>query len=167
MKQREKDIVHWYQIHGDAILNYILMMARDYQVAEDLTQETFVKAYRFYETYNHQASEKTWLFSIARNTTVDYMRKKKPLQLLKEAFVFSRKDESPSPEEFLLMKENSKELYLTLTNMRTAYKEVITLMKIKGFSIQETAKILNWSESKVKITLHRAICELEKRLKMG
>ncbi|GAE37437.1 RNA polymerase sigma factor [Halalkalibacter akibai] len=163
-KQRDTEISDWYQLHGDAVLSFILIMVRDYQLAEDLTQETFVKAYRFFESFNYQSNEKTWLFTIARNITFDYMRKKKPIQLLKEMFMI-KKDETPSPEEFVLMKEDSKELYLALSKMKTNYKEVIVLRKIKGFSIEETCKILQWSESKVKITLHRALSELENRLK--
>ncbi|WP_088102947.1 RNA polymerase sigma factor [Halalkalibacter urbisdiaboli] len=163
-KQRETDICDWYVRYGDAIFKYILMMIQDYQQAEDLTQETFLKAYRFYDNFNHQSTRKTWLFSVARNSTIDYMRKRKPLQLIKEFLLFSKKDDSPLPEDAVVIKENVQELYEVLGKMKPKYKEVIILRKIKGFNIRETAEILNWSEGKVRTTLFRAMSELQTRM---
>ncbi|WP_227940382.1 RNA polymerase sigma factor [Alkalihalobacillus deserti] len=163
-KQREADICEWYERYGDAILKYILVMIQDYQQAEDLTQETFLKAYRFYDSFKHQSSRKTWLFSVARNTTIDYVRRRKPLQLIKELLLISRKDEAPLPEELVLIKENVLDIYQVLGKMKPKYKEVIILRKIKGFTIRETAEILDWSEGKVRTTLFRAMSELQTRL---
>lgn len=162
-KQREADICEWYERYGDAIFKYILVMIQDYQQAEDLTQETFLKAYRFYDTFNHKSSRKTWLFSVARNTTIDYIRRRKPLRLIKELLI-SRKDEASLPEELVIIKEDVQDLYQVLGKMKPKHKEVIILRKIKGFTIRETAEILDWSEGKVRTTLFRAMSELQTRL---
>jgi RNA polymerase sigma-70 factor (ECF subfamily) len=151
-------------MYGDAIFKYILIMVQDYQQAEDLTQETFIKAYRFYDTFNHQSTRRTWLFSVARNTTIDYLRKRKPFEFIKEFFLHTKRDTKPSPEEFLVTKENAKELYAILKKMKCSYKEVILLRKVKGFTIKETSEILHWSEGKVKTTLSRALSDLKSRL---
>ncbi|WP_231514889.1 RNA polymerase sigma factor [Oceanobacillus salinisoli] len=58
-------------------------------------------------------------------------------------------------------------MYKTLHRLKTSYRQVIILRKIEGFSIQETAQILKWSESKVKSTLFRALRTLEEQLKKG
>ncbi|WP_400242159.1 RNA polymerase sigma factor [Niallia sp. JL1B1071] len=162
--EKDKIILEWYEKFGDAIFKYILIMIQDYQQAEDLTNETFFKAFLHLDTFKGQSSEKTWLYRIAHNLTVDMIRKKKPLLLLKEAFLL-KKDDCPLPDEILQMKEQSLDLYHALSSLKKSYREVIILRKLKEFSIEETAEILGWSEGKVKSTLFRAIRALEKELK--
>jgi RNA polymerase sigma-70 factor (ECF subfamily) len=161
---RKEKIAGWYDQHSEAILSFILVVVKDYQQAEDLTHDTFVKAYLNYDSFKQQSSEKTWLFSIAHNLTVDFLRKRKPKLLFKEVFL-PQKDEKSSPEEAFRIKEESYELYKALEKIKKTYREVIVLRKIKGFSIEDTARILGWSESKVKSTLFRAIPALKKQLK--
>lgn len=160
---RKEEIADWYDQHSKSILSFILLMVKDYQQAEDLTHDTFVKAYVYYDSFNNHSSEKTWLFSIAHNLTVDFLRKRKPSAFFKELFL-SQKDNHLLPEEMMKVKENSYELYQALGQIKDTYRKVIVLRKIKGFSIVDTAKILGWSESKVKSTLFRAIPVLKKQL---
>lgn len=164
MSHNKKDeIATWYDEHSKSILTFILLMVKDYQQAEDLTHDTFVKAYLYYDSFNHHSSEKTWLFSIAHNLTVDFLRKRKPSMVIKELFSL-QKDDNPLPEEIIKVKEDSYELYKALNEIKENYRKVIILRKIKDFSIEDTAKILSWSESKVKSTLFRAIPVLKKQL---
>jgi RNA polymerase sigma-70 factor (ECF subfamily) len=163
---RKEDISDWYDEHSKSVLGFILLMVNNYQQAEDLTHDTFVKAYLYYDSFKHYSSEKTWLFSIAHNLTVDFLRKRKPSMFFKEVF-FMKKDHNPLPEEVVRLKEDSYELYNALGKLKDTYRKVIILRKIKDFSIEETAQILSWSESKVKSTLHRAIPALKKQLIKG
>lgn len=160
---RKEEIAAWYDQHSKSILSFILLMVKDYQQAEDLTHDTFVKAYLYHHSFNQHSSEKTWLFSIAHNLTVDFLRKRKPRKFLKEMFLLQKNNNS-LPEEMFRIKEESSELYKALGEIKDTYRKVIVLRKIKGFSIEDTAKILNWSESKVKSTLFRAIPALKKQL---
>lgn len=139
-------------------------MVRDYQQAEDLTHETFLKAYEKQASFKGASSEKTWLFRIAHNVTIDYIRKRKPIILFKE-ILLHLKEVKEIPEEYVLIKESSYELYQAISSLKTDYRVVIILRKLKEFSIQETAAILGWTESKVKSTLFRALAALEKQLK--
>ncbi|WP_371473787.1 RNA polymerase sigma factor [Niallia circulans] len=166
MVENEKDkiILEWYEKYGEAIFKYIFIMIQDYQQAEDLTNDTFLKAFIHLDTFKRNASEKTWLYRIAHNLTVDMIRKKKPVILLKEAFLFT-KDKNPLPEEMLQIREQSLEIYKALSTLKSSYREIIILRKLKEFSIEETAGILGWSEAKVKSTLFRAMKALEKELK--
>jgi RNA polymerase sigma-70 factor, ECF subfamily len=161
---RKDEIADWYEQHSKSVLSFIILMVKDYQLAEDLTHDTFIKAYLYYDSFKHHSSEKTWLFSIAHNLTVDYLRKRKPVMVLKDMFLL-KKDDKPSPEEVFQIKEESYELYKALEKLKDTYRKVIVLRKIKGFSIEDTAVILGWSESKVKSTLFRAIPALKKQLK--
>jgi RNA polymerase sigma-70 factor (ECF subfamily) len=160
---KKEEITQWYEEYSLAIFNFILMTVQDYQQAEDLTNETFLKAYKHYESFKRNSKPQTWLFSIAHNVSVDFLRKRKPLKLFRD-LIMNQVGKGPTPEEIVHIKENSKELYVALGNLKDTYRRVIILRKIKGFSIIETAEILNWSESKVKSTLSRAIPALEQQL---
>jgi RNA polymerase sigma-70 factor (ECF subfamily) len=160
---KKEEIEAWYDQHSKSVLSFILFMVKDYQLAEDLTHDTFIKAYLYYDSFKHHSSVKTWLFSIAHNLTVDYLRKRKPTMIIKDMFLL-KKDDKPLLEELFQIKEDSYELYKALENLKDTYRKVIVLRKIKGFSIEDTAKILGWSESKVKSTFFRAIPALKKQL---
>jgi RNA polymerase sigma-70 factor, ECF subfamily len=160
---REEEIHEWYDQYHQTIFKFILMITKDYQLAEDLTQETFFKAYKHYHTFNRRSSEKTWLFSIAHNVTVDYIRKQRPIQFFKEWFQ-PPNDRMLEPENAVQIKESSREIYEALGSLKQSHREVIILRKIKGFSTGETAEILNCSDSRVKSLLHRGMLALEKRL---
>ncbi|MCQ6276636.1 RNA polymerase sigma factor [Bacillus sp. V3B] len=161
---KKEEIAEWYDQHSKSVLSFILLMVKDYQQAEDLTHDTFVKAYLYYDSFKHHSSEKTWLFSIAHNLTVDFLRKRKPSLLFKEVFQL-QKDTHPLPEEVIQIREESYEIYKALEKLKDTYRKVIVLRKIKCFSIEDTAKILGWSESKVKSTLFRALPVLRKQLR--
>ncbi|MBO1914946.1 RNA polymerase sigma factor, partial [Microvirga sp. 3-52] len=99
-------------------------------------------------TFQKKSKPKTWLFSIAHNNTIDYIRKQKPIKIFQEIFQ-TLKDSAPLTEDILEVRESSIELYKALSRLKSSYREVIILRKIKEFSIRETSEILNWSEGKV------------------
>lgn len=158
-----KSIPSLFDEYGEAILTFIFLMVQDYPLAEDLTQEVFIKAFEKYNSFHHQSTEKTWLFSIAHHHVIDHLRKKHPL---KHFFKLSMNemDTKPQPEQFVAMSTQSEELYSALQNLSWHYRQVIILRKLKEFSTKETADILNWSESKVKMTLKRALVALKNEL---
>lgn len=160
---KSTELEEWYHLYSDAIFKYICVMTRDYQQAEDLTHETFIRAHNSFENFERKSETKTWLFRIAHNVTIDFLRKRKPLRII-ESFLQNKKDTDPLPEDMLEMKEEIREVYRSLGELKAAYREVIVLRKIKGFTIKETSEILNWSENKVKVTLHRAMPMLKNQL---
>lgn len=162
----QEELTEWFDEYGESILTYILLMVRDYQQAEDLTQETFIKAYRHQQQFEHKSSVKTWLFSIAHNVTKDYFRKKHPLQHYL-GLTMEEKDYKPIPEQIVAMNFQTEQLYKAIQQLKPSYRHVIILRKLKEFSTAETAIVLNWSESKVKMTLKRALVELKNELIKG
>ncbi|QUW22595.1 RNA polymerase sigma factor [Sporosarcina sp. Marseille-Q4063] len=159
----QEELTKWFDEYGESILSYILLMVRDYQQAEDLTQETFIKAYRHQQQFEQKSSVKTWLFSIAHNVTKDYFRKKHPLQYYL-GLTMEEKDYKPIPEQIIAMNFQIEQLYRAIQQLKPSYRHVIILRKLKEFSTAETALVLNWSESKVKMTLKRALVELKNEL---
>jgi len=163
---KQEELTEWFDQYGESVLTYILLMVRDYQQAEDLTQETFIKAYKHQQQFEHKSSVKTWLFSIAHNTTVDYFRKKHPIQHFL-GLTIEEKDYKPLPEQIVAMNDQTEQLYRTIQQLKPSHRQVIILRKLKEFSTAETAYVLNWSESKVKMTLKRALEELRRKLIQG
>ncbi|MEK3953783.1 RNA polymerase sigma factor [Psychrobacillus sp. FSL K6-1464] len=162
----QDELTKWFDEYGESILIYILLIVRDYQSAEDLTQETFIKAYKNQQKFEQKSTVKTWLFSIAFNVTKDYFRKKHPLQHYL-GLTMAEKDYKPIPEQIVAMNDQTEQLYRSLQQLKPSYRHVIILRKLKEFSTAESALVLNWSESKVKMTLKRALAELRNELIEG
>lgn len=156
----------WYHSYSQEVFFVVYMIVEDYQQAEDLTQDTFVKAYSNLDTFKQHSSPKTWLIKIARNLTIDYLRKRKPFLVIID-FFRNQQSKDPLPDTFMHINENNKELYQALSKLKRTYREVIILRKVKDFTIHETAEILNWSDDKVKVTLHRAMKDLKQILLEG
>lgn len=162
----QEEITKWFDEYGESILTYILLIVKDYQHAEDLTQETFIKAYKNQQKFAQKSTVKTWLFSISFNEIKDYFRKKHPLQHYLD-ITTAEKDYKPIPEQIVVMNDQTEQLYRSIQQLKPSYRHVIILRKLKEFSTEESSIILNWSESKVKMTLKRALAELKNELLKG
>lgn len=152
-----------YNEYSDKIYGYIFLLVNDKEVAEDLTQDAFIKAYRCLEQFNGESQLFTWLFKISRNVTIDYLRKRNRFKFFSiERYQFE--SEHHTPLEIIIKGEKITHLYEAIRNLKISYQEVLILRKIKEFSIKETAEILQWNENKVKITTSRALAALKKEL---
>jgi RNA polymerase sigma-70 factor, ECF subfamily len=153
-----------YEEYSDKVYGYLLLLTGKKEVAEDLTQETFLKVYKHYDQFNGDSQMFTWLVKIARNVAIDYLRRVNRLRFFSlDKYVVQSCQ--PSPVEIIVKGEKTTLLYKTIKSLKLSYQEVLILRKIKEFSIKETAMILGWSESKVKITTSRAMAALKKELK--
>ncbi|MBU9710710.1 RNA polymerase sigma factor [Evansella tamaricis] len=165
-KKKQELFSTMYEEHYLRIKNYIGGMVRDSYLAEDLTQDTFVKAYNHYEALEKKESPKNWLYTIAYHITIDYIRKVKPIIPYDSDFILMNlKDHHPDPSVIMEKRETSEELQTVLHKLKPAYRNVIVLRKLHERTIKETCDELEWSESKVKSTLHRAIPLLEQELR--
>ncbi|SDZ22545.1 RNA polymerase sigma-70 factor, ECF subfamily [Evansella caseinilytica] len=163
-EHKQTQVSKWFQQYGVMIHAYIYKMIGDHHEAEDLTQETFIKAYTFFDSYEQKASPKTWLNRIAHNVTIDHLRKRRPVLFHEEDDLEKTCDLSPQPSEIIKKNEDKERLYSALLHLKPAYRNVIVVRRLKECSIKETCEKLSWSEGKVKSTLPRAISRLEKQL---
>lgn len=162
-----------YEKYHHDVFQFIFYMVKNREQAEDLVQEVYIRVLKSYSRFEGKSSEKTWLFSIARNVSIDFFRKQKGLkQRIVEKFDWSTgqiRDQQPIPEEIAVQKEEIGMIYECLDSCTVDQRMVIILRYIQELSIAETAEALNWTESKVKTTQHRAIKvlrkEMEERLK--
>jgi len=157
-------ITTWFQDYGDDVLNFLIYYTGRGDV-DDLVQEVFVKAFRRIETFNEKSSPKTWLLSIARNVAIDESRKRKrEREKLEKSWRSYEQRSFQSPEEIYQLSETNREVYRAILSLKRNYRDVLIIKGIKDLSVTETSTILNWSENKVKVTYHRALKALEKKL---
>lgn len=156
-----------YEAHSDAIFKYIYYLAGNKELAEDLTQETFYKAFQNRQTYRQDANALTWLRKIARNLVYDHFRRKRILQFVPFVHKESIRDEAILPEEFLIKGEDFLAVFQALYTIKLEYREAILLRHIEELSVKETATQLGWSEAKVKNNTARGLSALKKKLGEG
>jgi RNA polymerase sigma-70 factor (ECF subfamily) len=157
-----------YQKYHHDVFQFLFYMVRNKEHAEDLVQEVYIRVFKSYDRFEGKSSEKTWLFSIAKNVAIDFFRKQKGWkERLFEKFDWSTiqvRDEYPIPEEITVQKEEIKWVYNCLEFCTMDQRAVIILRFIQDLSIAETAQALGWTESKVKTTQHRSLKALKKQM---
>lgn len=157
-----REIEKLYIEHSDIVYRYIFLLTKNKETAEDLTQDTFYKAFKNLHKFRKQSSEKTWLLKIARHTTYDYFRRKRIIHFSKWENDEVADEVSLSPEFSLLQTEQFTEIYKLFDGLKKDYKDVLILRKVNELSIKETAYILGWTEAKVKTKTARALEFLKK-----
>ena len=155
------------EYHND-VFRFLIYLMRDRDQAEDLMHEVYVRVLKAYSGFEGKSSEKTWLFSIAKNVAIDHYRKSS----VRKKHSFDKFDWEKSelvsteilPDNLVVLNEEMKDLLNVLDKCTGDQKMVIHMRYIHDLSIAETAKILGWSEGKVKTTQHRAINALRKKI---
>jgi len=157
-----------YENYHNDVFQFLFYMVKDREQAEDLMQEVYIRVLKAYERFEGKSSEKTWLFSIARNVAIDHFRKQSNWKdKMFQRFDWKQhqiKDYEPLPEELAVQNEEIQLLYKCLDLCTVDQKMVLILRFIQSLSISETAEMLGWTESKVKTTQHRALKALKKEM---
>ncbi|MFI8576803.1 RNA polymerase sigma factor SigX [Rossellomorea aquimaris] len=150
-----------YTDYHQDVFQFLIYMVQNKQQAEDLVQEVYIRVLKSHDRFEGKSSERTWLFSIAKNVAIDHFRKQKNWKnRILDKFDWSRNDvtdDGALPEEITVAKEEVQVLYECLKSCSTDYRMVIIMRYLQELSIVETSEVLGWSESKVKTTQHRAI----------
>ncbi|WP_442593868.1 RNA polymerase sigma factor [Neobacillus sp. D3-1R] len=157
--------VELYEEYFDDVYQYLLYFTNNQYEAEDLTQETFIRVFKNYHYFKKQSSIKTWIFSIAKHVAIDQYRKHKLISIFPEFLLQTRKSQLGNPEREMENKADWKVLQEALSKLKPHYRNVVILRGLKECSVKETAEILNWKESKVKVNYHRALKLLKNHLK--
>ncbi|KML46175.1 MULTISPECIES: RNA polymerase sigma factor SigX [Bacillales] len=157
-----------YKKYHQDVFQFLFYMVKNKELAEDLVQEVYIRVLKSYERFEGKSSEKTWLFSIARNVAIDSFRKQKGWkQKIMEKFDWSTqqvKDEHPLPDEIAVQREEIQMIYRCLDLCTIDQRLVIIMRYIHELTITETADSLGWTESKVKTTQHRALKVLKNHM---
>lgn len=139
-------------------------MIRQREEAEDLSQEVFIKAYRYLQQYNHEHKFSSWLLKIATNTCIDAIRKKRVDTMpLDDGINTSQED--ASAEKAFLQQEAHREIEMAISALPPDYRVAVLLYHQHGNSYQQIADSLNIPMSMVKNRLFRARKLLKNSLK--
>lgn len=154
LEQFEK-IVKQYQRD---ILNFHYRLVGNRAEAEDLSQETFLKAYKKLDTLQEPKKAKSWLYSIARNVTIDFFRKNKNHSIPLDDMIletYARVTAVDYREE-VAAKEISQELKKTIGKLQPEDQTIVKLLYYEGFSYKEICDLLQINQNTLKSRLHRA-----------
>lgn len=160
----EKKIVEIYRLYYLDVYKFIISYSGNQNDSEDLTQEVFIRVLKNLSKHNYSASTKTWIFSIAKHVVIDHYRKSKFTIALKEGFFKQLVSNERVPIDYVEHNELKNYVHETISKLKPNYRLVLILRGINEFSIKETAEILDFSESKVKVVYHRALKQLEQKL---
>ncbi|QBZ98154.1 RNA polymerase sigma factor [Flavobacterium sangjuense] len=147
---------YWNEVYG-----FMLKRTENETDAEDITIETFSKAFDKIATYNPEFQFNTWLIAIAKNVHIDMLRKKKSTVFVEitdeeDHQAYNIADTTPSIEDALITEQNLSRLLQFIKELKPHYQEVIQLRYFQEMSYQEIAEQLNEPLSNVKIKLLRA-----------
>ena len=147
---------YWNEVYG-----FMLKRTENETDSEDITIETFSKAFDKIATYNPEFQFNTWLIAIAKNVHIDMLRKKKSSHLVEitdeeDQQAYNVADTTPSIEDALITEQNLSRLLQFIKELKPHYQEVIQLRYFQEMSYQEISEQLNEPLSNVKIKLLRA-----------
>ncbi len=161
---------------GD-IYGFLFRTIKDPEEAKDITQETFIRAFKAMPKFRGEASVKTWLFRIAINQSRNRFRwwkvrkRDKTLSLDHTVGASERQlgdtiaSESLNPEDEAIRKERAMALHTAIAGLPEHYREALVLCDIQGFAYEEIASILEINLGTVKSRISRGRDELRKTLK--
>lgn len=150
-----EEAVNQYQ---QDLVNFHYRFVGNRPEAEDLTQDTFIKAYKKFHTLQDQDKIKSWLYMIARNTVIDFFRRNKNKPFALDSAIMENIPEVASVDyqERVANMEVSKELDHCIEQLVREDRAIIKLLYYEGFSYKDIAKMLNINQNTLKSRLHRA-----------
>lgn len=152
----EIDINQFYDNYRKKIYRYAYSLVKDVYLAEDLTQEVFIKVYYNRHLFKRNSSLDTWIYTITKNQCLDYLRSSQAKKVFPfEEFVLITIDEQ-TPERNLIARFDIETLREKVELLPVIYKEVISLYYFNNNSLKEIQNKLNINISTVKTRLLRA-----------
>jgi RNA polymerase sigma-70 factor (ECF subfamily) len=159
--------------YHDAIFNFVYRMVRDREQVEDLTQEAFIKAFSSLKNFNEEYAFSTWLYKIATNNCIDYIRRRKlqmysidkPIESKDSDYVFELPDDSYEADRDLISDQKAVLLHQAIDQLPEKYRRVIQLRHAEEKSYEEIAEILHLPIGTVKAHIFRARELLYRQLK--
>jgi RNA polymerase sigma-70 factor (ECF subfamily) len=148
--------------YKDALMHLFEQRLDEKTMASDLLQETFIKVYLHINDYSKAFTFGQWVYSIARNTLVDHLRRKSGDVLLDERFRAPLAT-TPSPEESVIINQTRAHFYNALEELSPEYRQVIEMRFIEEYSYEEIAEKLGRPLNTIKTQIRRAratICKM-------
>ena len=162
-KQKQKDFDEEIIPHMDALYNFALRLTSDPNDAEDLVQDTIVKAYRFFSSYEKGTNAKAWMFRILKNSFINNYRKKskKPSQVDYDEVssyyetIRAERTETSDLKNLMFREMMDDDLSEALTRLPEDFRTVVLLCDVDGYTYEEIANMLDVPIGTIRSRLHR------------
>jgi RNA polymerase sigma-70 factor (ECF subfamily) len=163
---REEDFARLFDEYSSPIFNYVLRMVADPDRAADITQDTFIKAYRKLDTVTDAAATRSWLYRIATNTAIDDMRRRRMTTTMPDdAPTFAnRPDHRPGPEAEVMSRTLDHRVQRALLTLRPNHRQCLLLSDLEDMSAQQIGEVMDLSYAAVRTLLCRARGEMRRAL---
>jgi RNA polymerase sigma-70 factor, ECF subfamily len=143
-----------FALHQGEIYSYLARMVRDDELAADLAQETFVKAYRAYDTLEDATSARAWLYQIANRTALDELRRRRLLRFV--PWTGESRGAAPSAEETVLRTRLSTEMERALAAIPARQRSALLMAEVNELNGLELADALGTTHAAARALLTRA-----------
>lgn len=158
----EEQFAQWVEQYGSRIQAYVQSRVYDFATAEDITQETFYRAWSARDAYQEQGSPKKYLFCIAERLIIDYRRKKRPTFFESDEVQSAVEpvDNDRSPEQNLVLSEDIQKLRSAMELLSEVQQKTLMLRYYGQLSFGEIAEIVEMPLGTVLSHCHRALEKL-------
>jgi len=149
-----------YETHYMRVFSYVMTISGDQSTAEEITQETFYRAFSKRNEFRGEANEATWLCAIAKNLFLDEKRRQGKMDAMPEEI----RDPAKSIEQTAVDKDSSFRIHLALHALEEPYREIFELRVFGELSFKEIGLIFHKTENWARVTYHRARLKLQERM---
>jgi RNA polymerase sigma-70 factor (ECF subfamily) len=170
LRRRDPDLLDLLiEQYQHRLLRYLVYLSGNRELAEDLFQETWIRVLERGHQYDGKHEFSTWLYAVARNLTIDYLRKKSPLSLDglmedEEHAPLEPADTQPMAWEVVQQHEQAERISAALVSIPAEYRETVVLRFQEGLTLDEIAIVTGAPLGTVKSRLYRGLNMLMSRL---
>ncbi len=171
LRRRDADLLdRLIEQYQHRLLRYLVYLAGNRELAEDLFQDTWIRVLERGHQYDGKHEFSTWLYAVARNLTIDYLRKKSPVSLNglmeeEDHAPLEPADTRPMAWEVVQQHEQSERVSAALVSIPAEYREAVVLRFQEGLALDEIATVTGSPLGTVKSRLYRGLNMLMSRLK--
>jgi len=171
LRRRDPDLLdRLIEQYQHRLLRYLVYLSGNRELAEDLFQETWIRVLERGDQYDGKHEFSTWLYAVARNLTIDYLRRKRPMSLDglmedEEHAPLEPVDTRPSAWEVVAQHELAERISGALINLPAEYRETVVLRFQEGLALEEIAIVTRAKLGTVKSRLYRGLNMLMSLLK--
>ena len=170
LRRRDPDLLdRLIEQYQHRLLRYLVFLAGNRELAEDLFQETWIRVLERGHQYDGRHEFSTWLYAVARNLTIDYLRRKSPISLDglledEDHAPVEPADTRPLAWEVVAQHEQAERIRAALVGIPVEYRETVVLRFQEGLALEEIATVTGAKLGTVKSRLYRGLNMLMSRL---
>ena len=160
MKKEGDLFLESYQAYSDAIFRYCFSRLGDREMALDLTQDTFMKTWKFVSSGGTVSNMRAFLYKITGNLVIDEYRKRRNPESLDVLLEESGFEPSSEDHERMIERLDGRDAMVILSKIPEPYKESLVLRFVQGLSLSEISEVIGENQNTIAVRIHRGIAKL-------